>query len=79
MNEVEREAKMSLGFSTINELCENDMACATLYKHILLDLLNNNHMRILDLVDLELFAGKIRSNKQTRGITLFCNMVGCVD
>ena len=54
------------------------MACATLYKHILLDLLNNNHMEILDLVDLELLAGKIRSNKQTRGINLFCTLVGWV-
>ena len=44
------------------------MEYATLYKHILLDLLNNNQMGILDLADLELLAGKIRSNKQTRGI-----------
>ena len=29
-------------------------------------------MEILDLAELELLAGKIRSNKQTRGITLFC-------
>ena len=63
---------MSLGFSTVNQLCKNDMACPTLYKNILLDLLNNNEMGIQDLVDMELFAGKIRSNKQTRGITLFC-------
>ena len=54
------------------------MACATLYKHIMLDLLNNNHMGILDLVDLELLAGKIRSNKQTKGIALFCTLVGWV-
>ena len=54
------------------------MACATLYKHILLDLLNNNQTEILDLADLELLAGKIRSNKQTIGIALFCTLVGWV-
>ena len=42
------------------------------------NLLNNNQMGILDLVDLELLAGKIRSNKQTRGIALFCTPVGWV-
>ena len=31
-------------------------------------------MEILDLADLELLDGKIRSNKQTRGIALFCTM-----
>ena len=36
-------------------------------------------MGILDLADLELLAGKIRSNKQTIGISLFCTMVGWVD
>ena len=54
------------------------MACATLYKHIMLDLLNNNQMEILDLANLELLARKIRSNKQIRGIDLFCTLVGWV-
>ena len=35
-------------------------------------------MEILDLADLELLAGKIRSNKQTKGIALFCTLVGWV-
>ena len=35
-------------------------------------------MEILDPVDLELLAGKIRSNRQTRGIDLFCTLVGWV-
>ena len=35
-------------------------------------------MGILDLADLELLVGNIRSNKQTRGISLFCTMVGWV-
>ena len=54
------------------------MACATLYKHIMLDLLNNNQMEILDLAELELLARKIRPNKQTSGIALFCTLVGWV-
>ena len=54
------------------------MACSTLYKHILLDLLNNNQMEIIDLVDLEPLVGKIRSNKQARGMALFCTLVGLV-
>ena len=35
-------------------------------------------MGILDLDDLVLLACKIRSNKQTRGIALFCTLVGWV-
>ena len=54
------------------------MACATMYKHILLDLVNNNQMGILDLVDLELLVGNIISNKQTRRIALFCTLLGWV-
>ena len=57
---------------------KKDMACATLYKHILLDLLNNNQMGILYLAELELLARNIRLNKQTRGIALFCTLVGWV-
>ena len=49
-----------------------------MYKHILLDLVNNNQMGILDLDDLVLLACKIRSNKQTRGSALFCTLVGWV-
>ena len=33
-------------------------------------------MGIIYLADMELLAGKIRSNKQTRGIALFCTLVG---
>ena len=54
------------------------MECATLYKHIMLDFLSNNQMEILDLADLDLLDGKIRSNKQIRGIALFCTLVGWV-
>ena len=36
-------------------------------------------MEILDLADLDLLDGKIRSNKQIRGIALFCTLVGLVD
>ena len=33
-------------------------------------------MEIIDLADLEVSDGKIRSNKQTNGIALFCTLVG---
>ena len=57
---------------------KNDITCATMYKHILLDLLNNNQTEIIDLADLELLVGNIRSNKQARGMALFCTLVGLV-
>ena len=74
----EEKPKGVLDSQQLMNYVENDIACANLYKHIMLDLLNNNQMEILDLADLELLARKIRSNKQTRGIALFCTLVGWV-